>query len=133
MTYPAEIRDKIIEQLIDGSKSLRQICKQKGMPSRTQVLQWMVDDEDFRAKCARAREAQAESVNDDLRGIEISVKAGKLDPAAARVLVSSMQWRAAKLAPKKYGAKLELDGSLGLAHLVAQAAAPQAKDEPSSG
>jgi len=133
MTYPVEIRDKIIEQLIDGSKSLRQICKQKGMPDRVTVLRWMNEDEDFAAKYARARAAQADGIGDEMAAIEDAVRSGKMQAKAARVVLWSMQWRAARIAPKKYGQKLELEGSLGLAHLVAQAAAPQAKDEPSSG
>lgn len=128
--YGPEVRDKIIAQLIDG-KSLRQICKQRGMPDRVTVLRWMQDGE-FAAEYARARTAQADGLGDDMAAIERKVHRGEMQAKAARVILWSMQWRAARLAPKKYGQKLELDGSLGLAHLVA-AAAGQDKDDQGSG
>lgn len=76
------------------------------MPSRSAVLAWIKNDDSFRAKCARAREAQAESVIEDMVDIESDLKKGVLAADVARVLLSSKQWRACKQAPKKYGDKL---------------------------
>ena len=60
---------------------------------------------DFAAKCAHAREVQADLLLDEMAQIETDVLAGVVPPDAARVVISSKQWRAAKLAPKKYGDK----------------------------
>ena len=71
----------------------------------------------FAAKCARTREGpQAEHVVDGIVEIEDGVLAGTIPPDAARVLISSKQWRASKLAPKKYGDKLDMNhsGSVGV-------------------
>lgn len=108
-----EVRDAICEQLADG-KSLREICRQDDMPSRSTVLRLAQEDVDFDAKCARARILQAESIADDLAEIEDRTLSGELDPAAARVVLASKQWRASKLAPKKYGDKLDLTGDLSV-------------------
>jgi len=36
-----------------------------------------------------------------------------MDPNSARVVLSAYQWRAAKLAPKKYGEKIETTHQVG--------------------
>lgn len=43
--------------------------------------------------------------------IEDRTLSGSIDPAAARVVLASKQWRAAKLAPKRYGDKLAIGGA----------------------
>jgi hypothetical protein len=71
----------------------------------------------FAAKCARTREGpQAEHVVDGIVEIEDGVLAGTIPADAASVLISSKQWRASKLAPKKYGDKLDINhsGAVGI-------------------
>ena len=46
--------------------------------------------------------------------VEAGTLAGAIPSDVARVLISSMQWRASKLAPKKYGDKLDLNHAGGL-------------------
>jgi len=108
------LEERICELLSEG-KSLREICRQEDMPSRRTVMRWIREDENFAAKCAHAREEQADWLNDDMADIEGRVLQGELDFQAARVVLSSKQWRAAKLAPKKYGERhqVEHSGSIG--------------------
>lgn len=75
----------------------------------------MAEKPDFAANIARARGCQADCLHDDMSEIEGKVLSGSLDPQAARVIIWSKQWRASKLAPKKYGDKaaLELTGKDG--------------------
>lgn len=82
---------------------MRAICREDRMPDRQTVDRWALADEAFAAKRTRAREAQADNEHDKMAEIEDGVLAGKIDPKAARVVISSKQWRASKLAPKKYG------------------------------
>lgn len=103
--YSEDIRDIILERLT--RESLRRICKDDGMPDRCTVERWMQADDAFAAKCARAREIHADHIADGMADIEDDVLAGAVDPAAARVVLSSQQWRLSKLASKKYGDKLE--------------------------
>jgi hypothetical protein len=105
--YSEELADLICEDLGNG-KSLREICKAEGMPDRSTVLRWMQTNEAFATKCARTREGpQAEHVVDEIVEVEKGALAGTITSDIARVLISSKQWRASKLAPKKYGEKLE--------------------------
>ena len=105
--YSDELADEICERLAAG-RSLLAICRDDDdMPDRSTVLRWQSARPDFAAKCVRAREFLADYEHDDMVEIERDVRSGALDPHAAKVILSSKQWRAAKLAPKKYGDKLE--------------------------
>ena len=109
--YSDEIAEEICDLLAEG-KSLVEICARDDMPNRRTVLRWMERDEGFATRCARVREGgQADYLFDDLARLERSVEAGEIAPDAARVLISSKQWRAAKLAPKKYGDKTTVENT----------------------
>jgi hypothetical protein len=105
-SFSQEIADRICEELASG-KSMRQVCSVKGMPNRETVRRWELENEEFAAKCARAREVQADVLLDEMEDIEDRTISGEIHPVAARAVLSSKQWRAAKLAPKRYGDKIE--------------------------
>lgn len=118
--YTEELADRICDALGNG-KSLREICREDGIPDRSTVLRWMASNEDFAAKCARTREGpQADYLFDDMSEIESGVLSGTIDPNAARVVLSSKQWRASKLAPKKYGDKLDLNHGGGMKVVIGE-------------
>lgn len=96
-------------------ESLRKICRDEGFPDRRTVIRWMDANEDFAAKCARAREEQADFMADRVLEVAADVASGDLDPNAGRVVISALQWTAAKLRPKRYGDKVtnELTGKDG--------------------
>lgn len=113
--YPHSIRATILEQIAEGT-SLREVCRQEGMPGFRTVMEWLDAEDDFRTKYARAREAQADVLFDGMASIEDKVEAGELKPDAARVILDSQRWRAEKLKPKSYGAKVDVNhrGNVGL-------------------
>lgn len=124
-----ELSNTIIEHLENGI-SLVRICQMDGMPSRSTVLRWQRKDTGFDAECARAREAQGEFAAEKLYDINDKVEAGTLDPAAARVISSNLQWTASKLYSKKYGDKqdINLNGRLDLSGLTDEQLASQLKE-----
>ena len=101
------LSDEICERLIEG-ESLRSICSDKDMPSRATVLRWMGADAAFEAKCARARVLQADTLFEELQSI--ADEGNPDDVQRAKLRVSVMQWRASKLAPKKYGDRITHQG-----------------------
>lgn len=113
-SYTPELADEICDRLAEG-ESLRAICRDDGMPDRRTVLRWLEKDEAFAAKCARARELQADALEEGMAEVEQQTLSGQLDPKAANVVLSSRRWRAEKLAPKKYGNRqaVELTGANG--------------------
>lgn len=115
-SYSEKLAEEICDRIANG-ESLVQICRDEHMPNRRTVLRWMEADGGFATRCARAREVHADHAQDKMLDIEIGVLDGEIDPTAARVVLSSMQWRASKLAPKKYGdvSKVEHSGPNGTA------------------
>lgn len=138
--YTQEIADIICERIANG-ESLRSICLDDEMPSKSTVFAWLADPEreEFRTKYAYARDAQAdvlvdemidiaddgsndwmEKKNSDGQVIGWQENGEALRRSALRI--SSRQWIAEKLKPKKYGSKLELDHK-GLNVVIAKEAA----------
>jgi hypothetical protein len=122
-TYTPAVASAICESLADGM-SLRKLCAQPAMPSMTTVMRWLADEakQEFRLHYAHAREAQADllaaeilEIADDSSGDIIIDKDGitRVDRefvARARLRVDARKWLAGKLAPKKYGDRIEHTG-----------------------
>jgi len=127
--YSQDIADAICEQIADG-KSLRAICEQEGMPTRATVFRWLGDERFilFRDRYARAREAQADvlfdeikEIADDTRGDTIVGEDGTASAdhewiARARLRVDARKWMAGKLRPKVYGDRLDISGGMAMHH-----------------
>lgn len=110
-----EVESEIISLLSLG-ESVRQIGELDGMPDDRTIQRWIAADEAFASKCAHARAQSADIDVDEMRELadeEPPTDAhGRMDSgfiAWKRNQISARQWRAEKLAPKKYGAKQEID------------------------
>lgn len=108
ISFTEEIAEELCERLSEG-ESMRHICRDSHLPNRRTVLRWMAERPDFASNIARAREGQADCLHDDMADIEAEIRSGALDPQAARIIIWSKQWRASKLAPKKYGDKASME------------------------
>ncbi len=126
-TYSEEIVSTICARIAEG-ESLRSICDDDDLPAIRTVFDWLADDKrvDFRTKYARAREAQADALFDEM--IDIADD-GRNDWMEKRnsdgenigwqengealrrsdLRIKTRQWMASKLQPKKYGDKLDVD------------------------
>jgi len=123
--FTKELADLICLRLSEG-ESLRGICREDEMPSVGTVCRWLATDTVFREQYARAREAQADTLADEI--LEISDNATndwmeRQTPEGqgigwqvngehikrSRLRVDSRKWFAGKVAPKKYGEKAQLD------------------------
>ena len=102
--YSPELADEICDRITEG-ESIYQLCRSDHMPHYTTVWRWLDTHDDFASKCARARELQAEFM--DHKIMEVAENCGKDDAYAAKVKIAAYQWRAMKLAPKKYGDRLD--------------------------
>lgn len=67
-TFTEEVAGLICERLADG-ESLRSICSQEGMPSKSMVFRWLAANGAFRDQYAHAREAQADALFDEILDI----------------------------------------------------------------
>ena len=106
--FSQKLADEICGQIAAGA-SLRTVCKQPGMPARFTVLRWLAsgDYPDFIVAYQGAFAAQADAIEEDMAEIETKLMKGRMDPQRARVALASMQWRAERRAPKKYGTKIQ--------------------------
>lgn len=119
-TYTDEIANEICARLVDGM-SLKKICEMDDMPSKSTVFKWLSENEVFSDKYARAREAQADTLADEIIDIaddgtndtyedeEGNVRTDHDVIARSRLRVDARKWIASKLKPKKYGDKIQTD------------------------
>ena len=107
MTHPNR-PEKIaaILALISSGKSARKACAEVGVPDPT-FHRW-VEEEGISEQYARAMEGRADAVFEDI--IEI---ADNTDPDADvqrdKLRVDSRKWAVARMAPRKYGDRLDLN------------------------
>lgn len=116
-TFTPETVDAICEHIAQG-KSLVRWSAVEGNAGYTTVMRWLRDSEEFRNKYACAREAQADFLAEEIVQIaddglndtyetEDGPKTNQDVIARSRLRVDARKWYASKLAPKKYGDKVE--------------------------
>ena len=100
-----------------------------GMPSRQTVSEWICTDaHGFAADHARARcdgvEAQVDEAMEAARD-------RTRDPQQARLLVDTIKWHAAKIAPRLYGDRVEVvgDAAAPLMFAIRRLDRPECADE----
>ena len=124
--YTVEVADLICERIANG-ESLRKICAEESMPGKSTVFRWLTEHTDFGTKYAYAREEQADlyaesivEISDEAevqaiyQGEEVRLDLSSSAVARNRLRVDARKWYASKLAPKKFGDKVEqvLSGEL---------------------
>ncbi|MNK88055.1 hypothetical protein D3C87_1080050 [compost metagenome] len=123
-SYAVKVADTICERLAEG-KSLNSICASDDMPHKATVFRWLSSHDEFRDQYARAREAQADVLFDEILDIANTPVEGtktKLDKDGEvveiskgdmiehrRLQIDARKWMAGKLRPKVYGDKLDVD------------------------
>lgn len=127
--FSQDIADKICEQLSLG-KSLIKICKKAGFPNKSTVYRWLSVNREFCDQYARARDLQADHLVEEIIDIADKARIGtktitktgehpSTETITADVVersklqIEARKWYAGKLAPKKYGDKVQLTGANG--------------------
>ncbi len=124
--YTEALAAEICRRLAEG-ETLRSVCRDQAMPDKATVLRWLADKTkvDFRDQYAHARDMQADAlfdealeIADDVSGDWSTDKDGKkvLDHEhiqRSRLRVDTRKWAAGKLAPKRYGDKMQHTGDGG--------------------
>lgn len=116
--FSEDIFAAILERLAQG-EGLVSICNDKDMPHRSSVFRWIDGDTALRDRYVRARELQADTLAEEIITIaDDGSRDYKKDAdgrempdhdhiARSRLRVDARKWAASKLAPKKYGDKVE--------------------------
>ena len=124
--YTEKIAAQVCDRIATSHDSLKIICEELNIHPST-VFQWIAKKPDFADKYARAREAQADFLADELLEIAddsthdtiITEDGAMLENKEwvnrSKLRVDARKWIASKLKPKKYGEKLDLEHSGNLA------------------
>ncbi len=99
-SYSTEVADSICQRLASG-EALYRICDSPELPSTPTVFKWLSERPEFLSNYARAREAQAELMAEEILRIADSADAESYN--AARLQVDARKWLMSKTMPKKYG------------------------------
>ena len=128
--YTPELAERICEAISLG-QYLGKICEAPDMPHRVTVHRWMDEYPEFATRYARARELQADVMDEDILSASRAVLAGEIDPRAGAVAIGGFQWRAGRLNAQRYGDRQQVDvsGKLTLEQIVAAAMKPKGENK----
>src|SRR6185369_604064 len=107
-SHTPEVEAEIFTRLSAG-ESLRAICKSDHLPSDFAVRNWIVNDKPpgISSRYAYARAAGLDAIAEQMEEIADD----KSDDAnSRRVRIDTRKWLLSKLAPKKYGDRIEIAG-----------------------
>lgn len=125
--------EAVLTQLAQHGNTSR-ACREAGL-ERTRFMHLVNEDADLAHKYARAKESGIEAAFDDLDKTAEEIG----DVARARLVVDTRKWMLARMAPKKYGDRIEQhhtadDGlKAALADRLAQAQTAEARDLDDAG
>lgn len=77
------------------------------MPDRVTIYRWLESNENFRNQYTRARAEQADYYAEQI----VDEAMTSHDAQIGRLRVDALKWAASKMAPKKYGEKVEIETS----------------------
>jgi len=126
-SYKPETAQRICSLIATSDRGLARILAENpGLPNETTVYDWIRDNPEFAQWYAQARERQAEFIADqcfeiaddgqndwmEKRGREGELIGWQLNGEhvqRSKLRIDARKWMAAKLAPKKYGDRQEID------------------------
>ena len=110
--FTEELASEICRRLSLG-ESARQICRGDDMPVMSTLMKWLTEPDKiaFSEQYSRARDCQADFYADEI--IDIADELGEgVDSNAiniARLRIDSRKWKVARMSPRKYGDKQQID------------------------
>jgi hypothetical protein len=104
--YTKEKAQAICE-MIEKGMTLQAICELPDMPSISSVYNWQDENLDFLESYARARARKADTLAD----MVMTEAFNSHDAQIGRLRIDALKWTASKLAPKKYGDKIEVESN----------------------
>jgi hypothetical protein len=107
MTMDRRTTVETICELLAGGKALAEICRRKGMPTSRTFLRWADEDPHIAVEYRVALEARAEWFNAEHERIR-KTAVDRDTALAARVQLNALEWQMAKMAPKKYGDRVDV-------------------------
>lgn len=144
-TYTPEIAATVCERISKG-ETLRQVCRDEGMPSVPTFLRWVGDNVDgLTEQYTRARSALMDHWAEEIVDIaedgsndwmekrkrdgEVEVVLDREHVARSQLRIDTRKWLLSKLAPKKYGDRITHAGDAeNPVHVDVRGAADEIRD-----
>lgn len=110
MPAPIEWTPDLVERIcsdLSSGRAIREVAAEEWCPSEPSIYRRMASDADFSDQIAKARAAQQDHEIEEC--VRMADEATPEDWQVVKLRIWSRQWRAAKLAPKKYGDRQSID------------------------
>ena len=108
MAYSTALAERICAEIAKG-KALVTICDtEPWAPGASAAFAWLVKHPEFAEMYAHARDVQQEFFSAQV----ISIADTEKDPAIARNRMDARKWYASKVAPKKWGDKVDISATV---------------------
>ena len=102
-----------VEQFLDyirNGRSCAQACRQDGMPSSKTIESWVKTDSSFAAAYEQAKEDRGTYYGELVAEVALAGLQGKYkDSAMLRAAIDGLKWSAARMAPKSFGDRINVD------------------------
>ena len=115
----ADARKRVEHALLthlSGGKSARSFCRQPNTPSLDTVIHWVKERP---GQYARARELGWDAIAEEIIEIADEPCETQVEVSQARNRIDSRRWLLSKIAPKKYGDRLDVQHSADTASFAA--------------
>lgn len=113
MTAAINWTDELVARICDeiaGGRGIREVCAEKWCPSEPSIYRRMAADPEFAASIDKARAAQQDREVEEC--VRMADEATPEDWQVVKLRIWARQWRAAKLAPNRYGDRLKVDATV---------------------
>lgn len=117
--FTDELANEICERVSLG-RSLRSVCLDKDMPTKTTVMRWLDENEDFCDQYRRACEEREVTHFEEMLTIADEVLPETAEVARAKLRIDTRKWVLARMNPKKYSDKVQEDNADNAVSLMAQ-------------
>ena len=115
MAYPSKKTPQIVRRFLEAirnGRSAAQACKAEGMPSTQTILNWVESDPDFAAQYEKAKEERGNYYGELVAEISLAGLQGKYkDSGMLRAAIDGLKWSAARMAPKGFGDRMQVEHS----------------------
>ena len=123
IVYSDDILDLILDRVAAG-EALSRVCSSPDMPTRKSFFEWVDKDPSIRVKYEFAIQLRADGLADDILQIaddglndtyqdeDGNTRTDQDVIARSRLRVDARKWLASKMAPKRYGDKLDITANV---------------------
>lgn len=111
MAYPKikeEVFDTFLERVTEGRAGTN-VCKDEDMPGWTTVWRKITSEPEFEQKYRMALSSRGMVYADKLDELDEKLLAGKITESAHRTMSDNVKWRSARMTPKVYGERQQVE------------------------